>query len=225
MSIAESISNNQSLKSIVNLFEQVQDQVENEEKKGQEQIDSCLNDYEESLNNTSEIDAYSNTTDSEDDAEIYNDTIHKLENGTNATKNDLISAIRSFRNFKLPKFSKEHIQRVRAPLLFQGTYISKTACDKLNKELKWGISWRAGFLVADNAEVIAIKFSPKKNKDKYHLNQIEKWLKAFGRKSGLRRKYHFGKWQILNGYACKPIYPDIEDIIPSGKFSFIGKLR
>lgn len=208
---------------MVSLFEQMQGQVENEDKKEQEQIDNLLNEYEDALNNHSEIDAYSNTADSEDDAEVYNDTIHQLENGTNATKNSLIDAIRSFRKFKLPKFSKEYIQRVRAPILFQGTYINKTACEKLNKELKWGISWRAGFLVADNAEIIAIKFSPKKNKDNYHLRQIEKWLKAFGRKSGIKRKYHFGKWQLLNGYACKPIYPDIDDIIPSGHFSFIGK--
>lgn len=208
---------------MVSLFEQMQGQVDSEDKKEKEQIDDLINAYDEALDNHSEIDAYSNTADSEDDAEVYNDTIHQLENGTNATKNSLIDAIRSFRKFKLPKFSKEYIQRVRAPLLFQGTYINKTACEKLNKELKWGISWRAGFLVADNAEIIAIKFSPKKNKDKYHLNQIEKWLKSFGRKSGIKRKYHFGKWQLLNGYACKPIYPDIEDIIPSGHFSFIGK--
>lgn len=221
--LADSISDNQNLQSMVSLFEQMQGQVDNEDKKEKEQIDDLINAYDEALDNHSEIDAYSNTADSEDDAEVYNDTIHQLENGTNATKNSLIDAIRSFRKFKLPKFSKEYIQRVRAPLLFQGTYINKTACDKLNKELKWGISWRAGFLVADNAEIIAIKFSPKKNKDNYHLRQIEKWLKSFGRKSGVKRKYHFGKWQILNGYACKPIYPDIEDIIPSGHFSFIGK--
>lgn len=223
--LSESISDNKNLQSITNLFGQIQEQVEQEDKQGKEQIDDLLNQYDEALDNHSEIDAYSNTANSEDDAEVYNDTIHKLENGTNATKNSLIDAIRSFRKFKLPDFSKEHIQRVRAPLLFQGTYISKTACEKLNKELKWGISWRAGFLVADNAEVIAIKFSPKKNKDKYHLNQIEKFLKTFGRKSGIKRKYHFGKWQILNGYACKPIYPDIDEITPSGSFTFIGKLK
>lgn len=221
--LADSISNNQNLQSMVSLFEQMQGQVDSEDKKEKEQIDDLINAYDEALDNHSEIDAYSNTADSEDDAEVYNDTIHQLENGTNATKNSLIDAIRSFRKFKLPKFSKEYIQRVRAPLLFQGTYINKTACEKLNKELKWGISWRAGFLVADNAEIIAIKFSPKKNKDNYHLRQIEKWLKSFGIKSGVKRKYHFGKWQLLNGYACKPIYPDIDDIIPSGQFSFIGK--
>ena len=220
--LKDSISNKE-LSSIINVFGEIQDQVDNEDKQQKEQIDACLLDYEESLNNTSEVDAYSNTADSEDDAEIYNDTIHKLENGTNATKNALIDAIRSFRKFSLPTFSKDYIQRVRAPLLFQGTYISKTAQAKLNKELKWGLEWKAGFLVAENAELIAIKFSEKKNKNKYHLNQIEKWLKAFGRKSGIKRKYHFGKWQILNGYACKPIYPDTEEIIPSGSFSFIGK--
>lgn len=221
--LQDSISNGSSLQSMVNLFEQMEGQVEQEERNEKEQIDCLINEYDEALDNHSEIDAYSNSADSEDDAEVYNDTIHQLENGTNASKNSLIEAILSFRKFKLPKFSKEYIQRVRAPLLFQGTYINKTACEKLNTELKWGISWKAGFLVAENAEIIAIKFSPKKNKDKYHLNQIEKWLKNFGKKSGMRRKYHFGRWQLLNGYACKPIYPDIEDIIPSGSFSFIGK--
>lgn len=223
--LSESISNNQNLKTMIGLFEEIQSNVDNEEKKEKEEIDNLLNEYEEALDNHSEIDAYSNTTDSEDDAEVYNDTIHTLENGTNATKNSLIEAIRSFRKFKLPKFSKDYIQRIRAPLLFQGTYINKAACERLNKELKWGISWRAGFLVADNAELVAIKFNPKKNKDKFHLNQIEKWLKQFGRKSGIKRKEHFGKWQILNGYACKPIYPETNDIIPSGHFSFIGELK
>ena len=220
--LADSIANNSELKTFVGLFEDIQQQVEQEDFDTKKQIDSCLQDYDEALNNTSEIDSYSNTADSEDDAEVYNDTIHKLENGTNATKNDLISALKSFRKLKLARFTKEYIQRIRAPLLFHGTYINKAACGILNKQLKWGIGWTAGFLVAENAELIAIKFSPKKNKDKYHLNQVEKWLKKFGKKSGIKRKYHFGKWQLLNGYACIPIYPDIKDIIPSGTFSFIG---
>lgn len=222
-SFKESISNSQ-LGTLVDVFGNLQKQVEKEDQDTKESIDNILNDYEEGLKNTQEVDSFSNNKgDSEDDAEVYNDTLKHFESGTNASKNDLINALRSFRFFNLPVFKKEYIQRVRCPLLFQGTYISKTAMDKLNKELKWDIAWRAGFIVAKNAEVIAIKFSPKKNVNNYHTDQIDKFLRVFGKKSGIKRKLHFGQWQLLKGYACKPIYPDIEDIIPSGAFNFIGK--
>lgn len=212
------------LAALATLFTGLNDKVESEEKQTKENITNLINDFDLSISNTQEVDAYNDTGVSEDDAEIYNDTIHKLENGTDTSRNDLINAIKSFRKFKLPSFNRElEVQKIRAPLLFHGTYISKTAMEKLNNELKWGISWRAGFLVADNAELVAIKFSEKKNKDSYHLSKIKKFLKKLGIKSGMFRKEHFGKWQLLNGYACKPIYPDIEDIIPSGHFNFIGK--
>lgn len=211
------------LNALINVFGQINEQAKQEEKKEKDEIENLVNDFDLSIANTQEVDGNNDRGISEDDAEIYNDTIHKLENGTDTSRNDLINAIQSFRKFKLPEFKNLQVQRVRAPVIFHGTYISKVAMDKLNKQHKWDIAWKAGFLVASNAEFVAIKFKESKNKDKYHLNQIEKFLKALWKKSGVKRKYHFGQWQVLNGYACKPIYPDIEDIIPSGHFSFIGK--
>lgn len=215
--------NTKNLDTLLKVFSGIEEQVKEEDAKEEQNIANLVNDFDLALSNTQQVDAVVDNGISEDDAEIYNDTIHKLETGTDSSRNDLISAISSFRKFKLPTFKKEVVQRVRAPLMFHGTFISKIALEKLNTELKWGISWRAGFLVADNAELVAIKFNKSRNKDNYHLRQIEKFLKQLGKKSGIKRKYHFGKWQILNGYACKPIYPDIEEILPSGQFSFIGK--
>ena len=211
------------LNALISVFGTVEQQVEKEEQTQKDSIATAIDDYEESLSNTQQVETFNDTGASEDDAEIYNDTIKKLESGTDTSRNDLINAIRSFRKYSLPSFKKEDVQRVRAPIIFHGTYISKTAIDVLNKMHKWDIGWKAGFLVAGNAEIVAIKFKPKKNKDKFHLSQIEKFLKKLWKKSGVRRKYHFGKWQLLKGYACKPIYPDIEDIIPSGNFNFIGR--
>lgn len=216
-------SNTKNLDTLLKVFSGIEEQVKAEDAKEEQNIANLVNEFDLALSNTQQVEAVVDNGISEDDAEIYNDTIHKLETGTDTSRNDLINAIRSFRKFQLPKFKNEKVQKIRAPLMFHGTYISKVAAERLNKELRWGISWRAGFLVANNAELVAIKFKKSKNKNNYHLKQIEKFLKKLGIKSGVRRKEHFGKWQLLNGYACKPIYPDIDDIIPSGHFSFIGK--
>lgn len=157
------------------------------------------------------------------DAEIFQDTLSFYNNGTNVTKSELSKVLADFSNQKLPKFEKGRFF-YNATILFNSVYISKTALETLNKDFNYRIEWKAGFLVGYNVPIIAFKYWVYKNKDSYYTNLVDRLLKKRRKAYGKDLQVIVGKYQLLNGRACKPVFPII-DGITFGKrnaWNFVG---
>lgn len=179
----------------------------------------------EALDNK-EISTTLNTSSSTlEDSEIYNDTLKKMEHGTDVSKGDMVRALLSFNKCSLPTFKKTNkCQIVNASILFQGTYIGKEAIEVLNRLYAFKLTWKGGFLVGNNVSLLAFKFWKYKNYNKYYTNKINSYLKKLEIET--KKTYVIqakAEFQILNGYACVPLFPMVNGLHLSGKWNFIGK--
>ena len=162
-----------------------------------------------------------------DDSEIFSDTLKKMEHGSNESKDSIIKALLSFNDMNLPDFSKykntKSLFLTRASILFQGAFVNKSAISELNESYKFDINWKGGFLVGRNVKILAFRYWKYKNKKTYYSDKINSYLKYIKKTSGKNYILHLNSFQLLNGFACKPIFPYIEDINLSGSWNFIGR--
>lgn len=161
---------------------------------------------------------------SSSDAEIYQDTLSLYNNATNVSKSELSRVLSDFSNQKLPKFKKGK-KFYNATILFNNVYISKTAMETLNKDFNYRIDWKAGFLIGYNVPIIAFTYWRYKNRDSYYTNLVDTLLKKRAKAYGKHLQVIGGRYQLLNGRACKPIFPII-DGITFGKrnaWNFVGE--
>lgn len=158
------------------------------------------------------------------DAEIYQDTLSLYNNATNVSKSELARVLSDFSNQKLPKFKKGK-KFYHATVLFNNVFISKLALETLNKDFNYRIEWKAGFLIGYNVPILAFTYWKYKNKNKHYTNLVDKLLKKRAKAYGKNLQVICGKYQLLNGRACKPIFPII-DGITFGKrnaWNFVGE--
>lgn len=158
------------------------------------------------------------------DSEIFQDTLSFYNNGTNVSKTELAKVLSDFSNQKLPKFKKGKFF-YNATILFNSVYISKVAMETLNKEFNYRIEWKAGFLIGYNVPIVAFKYWVYKNRNSHYTNLVDRLLKKRAKAYGKDLQVILGKYQLLNGRACKPIFPII-DGISFGKrnaWNFVGE--
>lgn len=195
-------------------------------------IEDDLDYLTKAFNKSCEVveDGYSNSStsvsknNSTSDSEIFQDTLSFYNNGTNVSKSELARVLSDFSNQKLPKFKKGKFF-YHATILFNSVYISKLAMETLNKDFNYRIEWKAGFLVGYNVPIVSFKYLVYKNKDLYYTNLVEKLLKKRSKAYGKDLQVICGKYQLLNGRACKPVFPII-DGITFGKrnaWNFVGE--
>lgn len=145
------------------------------------------------------------------DAEIYQDTLSYFNNATNVSKSELARTLADFSNQKLPKFKKGK-KFYHATILFNNIFISKTAMESLNKDFNYRLEWKSGFLIGYNVPIVTFKYLRYKNKDGYYSNLVAKLLKERSKAYGKDLQVILGKYQLLNGRACKPFFPVIDGI-------------
>jgi len=162
---------------------------------------------------------------SKENSEIYQDSLKMMEHGTDVSKSEMLSTLAAFGSRKLPTFKDKKVQCVRASVWLQGAYLSKVAVKELNDKFNYDIEWRGGFLVGYNVPVLAIRYWSYKNKNTYYTDMIKEYCKHFSRKKGkLFYVTDGGKFQLLSGFACKPLFPQIEGVVIGSKYrwKFIG---
>jgi hypothetical protein len=162
---------------------------------------------------------------SKENSEIYQDSLKMMEHGTDVSKSEMLSTLAAFGSRKLPSFKDKKVQCVRASVWFQGAYISKVATKELNDKFNYDIEWRGGFLVGYNVPILAIRYWSYKNKDTHYTDIVKEFCKKFSRRKG--KQFYVtdsGKFQLLSGYACKPMFPQIEGVVIGSKYrwKFIG---
>jgi hypothetical protein len=199
----------------------------NEEKSASSEIECLADQFNASsraddgfIRGTSSI----SSRDTLENDEIFQDALSMMNHGSDVSSKSMIQALASFSDCSLPKFEKGK-SIYKCPVLFTNLYLPKLAEQELNDKYGFHISWDGGFLIGRKVPIYTFTYWKYKNKQKHYSSKVETFLKDREQKymTGFRTA---GKvYQLLNGRACIPVFPILDNMTFGKRFTwnFLGK--